>query len=31
MVGQSVANIYDLSAHIYLGALRLGKYGALVV
>ena len=27
-VGQSIASIYDLSAHIDLGASRLGKYGA---
>ena len=30
-VGRSIADIYDLSAHIYLGALCLGKYGASVV
>ena len=30
-VGRSIASIYDLSARIYLGALRHGKYGASVV
>ena len=30
-VGRSIANIYDPRQHIYLGALRLGKYAAEVV
>ena len=30
-IGQSIASVYDLSTHIYLGVLLLSKCGALVV
>ena len=31
MVGWSIASISELGEHIYLGALRLGKYDALII
>ena len=31
MLSRSIASIYELSTHIYLGTSCLGKYGAAVV